>query len=298
MRKATNRALKIKIIVLLIAVSTILFCITKVYSSDPLREMHIRDFKSCNTNPLVINSKKIGDYNVIIYQADDWMCQGLKIQRLGNIIYSETEIDAHYFLGATWGDEDSQELIRLSGSPSPELVVSKWTGGAHCCFSLLIFEIGNEFRKIATIEGGNFQPRFEDVDGDGVSEVKVGDDFLAYHFSSFASSAIADVTLKYTAGQYEVSVEHMLRLPTDWVTLAKKIPGWQKELRNSGNPDYPPPSFIQTITDLVFSGNKVIALQLLDYTWPMGLPGKNEFWSSYEEALRNSRYYGELEMRL
>lgn len=297
MRKINSCLFKSKIFFSLITVFSTLFCVARVYSSDERLETIESDAEICKTNPLAIETKEFGEYTVTFYQVDDWICQRLEIQRLGKIVYSEAEVDAHFFFGADW-TERGQPLIHLRGGNSPELVISKWTGGAHCCFSVLVFDIGSEFRKIDEIEGGNYYPYFEDIDGDGVMEVKVGDDFLASRFSSFASSAIADVTLTYSNDRYEVSSAHMVKAALNWGSLKKQIRSWQKELRERSKPDYPPPAFIQSVTDLVFTGNKAVALELIDRTWPTDVPGKIEFLTSYEEALQDSRYYSDFQNQL
>lgn len=297
MKKINSTILKNKILFSLVTICATFVCMTRVYSSDVLTEMQEREKEICNTNPIVINTKEFDDYKVTIYQVDDWLCQRLEIQRRGEVVYSKAEVDAHFFFGAKW-DEDGQALMHLTGRNSPELVITNWTGGMHCCFSLLVFEVGSEFKKIAEIEGGNYYPFFEDVDGDGIQEVKVGDDFLAYVFSSFAFSAIAEVTLKYSSGRFEVSAAHMVKSPPDWDSLVKKIPRWQKEIRERENPDFPPQEFIQAITNLIFSGNKEIAMELVQRTWPVDIQGKDEFLASYEEALHSSQYYGAFEKQL
>jgi len=57
------------------------------------------------------------------------------------------------------------------------------------------------------------------------------------------------------------------------------------------DPDWPPQSFIQTLTDLVFTGNGDRATEFVSQAWPTGLAGKEEFVKSYKEALSESRYY-------
>jgi hypothetical protein len=73
--------------------------------------------------------------------------------------------------------------------------------------SLLVFNLGSKFEKVAEIYGGNFDPEIIDLDRDGIPEIRVTDDFLAYRFSSFAYSATADVILKYANGRCSVASE-------------------------------------------------------------------------------------------
>ena len=136
-----------------------------------------------------------------------------------------------------------------------------------------------------------------DLNHDGIPEIRVLDDFLAYRFSSFAYSAKAEVVLKYTAGNYSVAPELMKRAAPSWGALNAKIPGWRRILREHSDPEWPPPSLIQTMTDLVFTGNENVAYDLVERVWPPDLAGKAGFLSSYRAALATSKYYAEFKKR-
>ena len=236
--------------------------------------------------------KKSGDYRVRISYANDRTCQRLDILKRGQLVFRDEGIDNHYFLGNEDGGGDRRSTMKLIGQ-GVQLVVKKWTGGAHCCNSLLIFDLGTKFRKISEIYAGNFDADIVDLNHDGIPEIRVVDDFLAYRFSSFAYSANAEVVLKYQAGNYVVASELMRRPAPPWGSLNVKIPKWQRLLRAHSEPDWPPPSLIQTMTDLVFTGNERVAFDLVDRVWPPDVVGKADFLKAYREALTESRYYAE-----
>ncbi|MBI4404303.1 MAG: hypothetical protein HY537_09095 [Deltaproteobacteria bacterium] len=239
--------------------------------------------------------KKIGDYRIIISYANDRMCQRFDLLKREQIVFHEEGIDNHYFLG---GDDSNKHFLRKLTGHSTQLVVKRWTGGAHCCTSLLIFDLGREFRKIAEIYGGNFDPKIIYLDHDGISEIRIMDDFLAYRFSSFAYSATADVVLRYTNGHYSVAPEFMKKPVPSQRALDAKIPLWEKLLRKKNASDWPAPPLIQTLTDLIYTGNKKVAFDLLDRAWPADVAGKADFLKSYQEALNESKYYAEFERKL
>jgi hypothetical protein len=211
------------------------------------------------------------------------------IRKRGRIVFRELGTDNHYYFGADPSGDERNYTMKLIGR-GRQLVLSKWTGGAHCCYSLLIFNLGREFKKIAEILGGNFSPEFVDPNRDGIPEIKVTDDFLAYAFSSFADSALGSVILKYSNGQYLLAEEFMKRPPSTPKPWAKYFPAWRKDLKEKG-PDWPPESFIQALTNLVFTGNAREGRRFVDRVWPKDIEGKEAFLSSYKEALADSRYY-------
>ena len=245
------------------------------------------DQNLCSKDIEQIVERKNRDYSIKIFYANDRTCQRIDIINQGQTVFHEEGSDYHYFLGTNGSGRYA--LGNLIGRGT-QLVVKRWTGGAHCCTSLLIFDLGSDFRKLAEIDGGNFEPEIVDIDHDGIPEIRITDDFLAYRFSSFASSATGDVVLKYSNGHYTVAPEFMIRQPPSRKALDAKIPLWKNLLRKKG-PDWPPPQMIQTLTDLIYTGNRDLAFELLNRAWPADVIGRSEFLESYQAALNDSKYY-------
>ena len=105
------------------------------------------------------------------------------------------------------------------------------------------------------------------------------------------------VVLKYSDGQYRVSAELMKKLPPNFNHWKPKIKSWKNDLRRK-DPEWPPPSLIQTMTDLIFTGNRKEAFDLIHSIWPPDVSGKNDFLTAYEEALKQSNFYPEFEKQL
>ena len=250
----------------------------------------------CKDNPVVVEEKTYQDYQVKISSAGDGDCHLLDIERQGKVLYHDEEIGGHFYFGADF-EKGVDPFVRLTGQNDPNLVFSKWTGGAHCCFSLHVFELDKDLREIANVDGGNFYPVLEDIDHDGIAEIRVTDDALAYLFSSFASSAAGDVVLKYSNHEYRVAAEYMVKTAPELDIFNKKIKTWRKMLRKHA-PDWPPPSLIQTVTDLFYTGNARAAFALVDRTWPSDVAGKEDFLKAYEEVLEKSRYYQEFQKQI
>ncbi len=249
-------------------------------------------------------TKQFDVYKITIGRDRESLCHFVEVKKQGQVIYRDQEIGSHFYFGANVDKKDSP-FRRLLPGGHLNFILSKWTGGAHCCFSLQIFDLENGFSKVADIEGGSSVPTFKDIDGDGSLEIEVEDDFLVYRFSSFVSSAIGHVVLKYRDGQYVVASEIMRKAPISIGSLIRKITSWQKTLKkiseSEWSPEFPqelPRPFMQAITDLTFSGNKKTALKLIELVWPKDRPGKDAFVKAYEEALRESRFYPEFEKQL
>jgi hypothetical protein len=89
----------------------------------------------------------------------------------------------------------------INGDGQPEAVILTWSGGAHCCFGLQVYSLGDRARPILAPEPSNCDGRFEDLDGDGRLEYLSCDDAFAYAFCPFAFSPLPRVVLRYDAAQ-------------------------------------------------------------------------------------------------
>ncbi len=248
----------------------------------------------CHNNSVIIKEISYKTYYVKISRDEEHLCRSIEIERDGQLAYRDEEIGTYYFPGADF-EEIGNPFVYLTNQDEPYLVFSKWTGGMHCCYSLHIFKIADDFKKIAEIDGGNFYPVLMDINNDGILEIEVTDDFLAYQFSSFAFSATGKVILKFSEDSYHVAPEYMIKSVPDLNNFNNQISSWKNKFHDDETGESPPPSLVQVITDLVFSGNKQTAFHLVDRSWPPNLEGKKEFLDSYEQTLRTSRFYREFE---
>lgn len=83
----------------------------------------------------------------------------------------------------------SAEVQPLRPGGLPELVVSAYSGGAHCCTTNLIYTQDNgRFENIGVLDMGNYGVNFADLNGDGTKELVVYSDTLAYYDWSYAAS--------------------------------------------------------------------------------------------------------------
>lgn len=91
------------------------------------------------------------------------------------------------------GMETLLEIAEMDASnPYPEVIISHYTGGAHCCNKVEVISsdsTGNQWRSLdlGTFDGGPHP--LADVDGDGRSEFVDVDNRFLYQFSSYAGSA-------------------------------------------------------------------------------------------------------------
>lgn len=89
----------------------------------------------------------------------------------------------------------------LTGEGHPDAVIEIYTGGAHCCFSTLIYDLGPEITKVLETPLSNCSGSFQDLTGDGRPEYVTCDDLFAYMYCPYAGSPAVQVIMVYQPGR-------------------------------------------------------------------------------------------------
>lgn len=221
----------------------------------------------------------------------------LILRQANYIVFEEAEIDNHYYFGNYFDDFASLDNYSgrdITGKKIPNLIVSNWTGGAHCCHFLHIFELGKKIKKLITIDARSSSIHLIDLDHDGFPEIEFWDGSIDYQFASFAGSPGGKVILKFQKDHYEVATHLMDKpLPTD-----KKLDSLKKKIRTAfakRNTPSLPYELLKTLMDLSYSGHFNFALKFVDEVWPKEKYGLEKFKSEFSQALQDSAYWKEFQ---
>jgi len=263
------------------AIFFILIFVTNAISSGPKKEM--------------LDSKTIGHYQVSVERNKSEMVQRFIIKKDKKVIYEEGEIGSYYWIGNHFDELSKKNNLYnvrdLTGNGTPDLVMTSWNGGAHCCNTLTIFEMKEkEIKKIVSIDGGSYGFTIEDIDNDGLVEIEFSDWPIDYLFNSFAHSAQGRVVLKVVDGQYRVAKELMYKNKPDGKNLLKLKKEIQKDFFNNHS-ELLPYSFLKLMMDLSYSGHKEFALEIADDIWPRNKVGLKKFKTEFSKALGESIYW-------
>ncbi len=181
----------------------------------------------------------------------------------------------------------------ITGRGVPNLVISEWSGGAHCCYYYHVFEIGKRFRKIATIDAAHGENSvFREVEGEKGLVFATWDFAFAYWNASFAASPAPQVYLRYKNGKYGFARELMVKpapIPSflsDAIARIRSDEAWKK--------DGPPVLLWETMLDLIYSGNARAARDLFHEAWPPAIQGKDKFLKEFRKQLSESVYWKEV----
>ena len=98
----------------------------------------------------------------------------------------------------------SVTLKDLDGNKTPEVIISTFSGGAHCCTNFTFYTwLNNRFVKTETgfLDGGG--GRLEDLDGDAKLEFISSDNSFYYAFDSYAGSFPPSQIYAFNNGKLE-----------------------------------------------------------------------------------------------
>ena len=126
----------------------------------------------------------------------------------------------------------------VNGDGFADLVVSAWSGGAHCCYSSGIYSVGETVRPVLVLETGNCGPgELEDLDGNGTREFITCDDQWAYAYCSFADSPFPRVIYSYDATRSMYVIDTPRFAGSYREQLAEALDDAQEWMSRSGGKD-------------------------------------------------------------
>ena len=257
--------------------------------------------------------KKVNGYEIKSYATSEDEKDGygsyLLIQKNGklfDVLKSGSLVGDGFNFGENPADYDysggkkSANLMRTTvdktGDGTPDVAVGFYTGGAHCCFNLHIFELGNdEVRKLPTIEGNDSDVIAIGKNQKGSLILQTGDSNFAYWLTSFAGSPIPTVILTYQNGEFRPDAKLMNKPVPSLTVLKRKAAKAKKEMGltpytgadNDGFLD----AFWGEMLDMMYSGNETAAWQYFDLVWDSRKPGKEKFKQDFLQKLNESEYW-------
>jgi hypothetical protein len=107
--------------------------------------------------------------------------------------------------GATGAKASSVQIIDLDHIGQPNVILSLFTGGAHCCSvqQIFTFDPGTMTYGETEHDFGDPGTRIEDLSHDGRFEFVTADDRFAYAFTDFAASGLPLQILTFTGSHFQ-----------------------------------------------------------------------------------------------
>ncbi len=247
--------------------------------------------------PILEDEELYADYIVRVYSSIYKDNQYLIVLQDGHEVYHLKAFKV--YLGYMYKNEPefNNEMIKIgkdiTGRGFPNMVVTEWSGGAHCCFNFYIFELGKSFRLVDKLDAGDGDlSHFADLDSDGLLEFVTADWTFAYWNSSFAGSPAPKVILRFDNDKYHLARDLMRKPSPSAEEIESKV---HSVLTNAKwKEGKPPVDLWSEMLDLIYSGHLGFAWEFFDKAWAKGVPGKKKFLKAFRSQLSKSQYYGEL----
>ncbi len=217
----------------------------------------------------------------------------IEIRKEGVPVFSK---EGFYFhIGSiAQGDTETLESTDITGDGRADLVISEYTGGAHCCLLLHIFKLEPKFRYIQSINAKHSNVYFQNLDADPALELVMQDWTFAYWNTAFAESPAPEVILKYNGGNYAVSPELMWTPPPGTKELDEIAAGIESSPDWHDTPKKVPVTLWAEMLDLIYTGNMSQAWILFEISWPKEVSGKQEFLNAFKAQLESSPFWKDI----
>ena len=229
---------------------------------------------SAITGP-VVDQRSLGAYTIRVVEDTASHERVVDITREGRRVFARRSAD--------WRIEHFGE--DLTGDGQPDLLLIEFTGGLHCCTRGTVLGLGRTFREYGTIDGADGDVVLDDVDGDGIPEIKVGDFRFAYWRDvPFSDTPVPEMIYRFRDGRYEVACDLMREPEPRDATLRRQA----RALAHGWTSGDPPVDLWSAAVDYVYAGNPDAAWRLLDLAWPPGIPGHDDFLADLKGKLAGS----------
>jgi hypothetical protein len=191
----------------------------------------------------------------------------------------------------------------LTGRGHPDMFVSYYSGGAHCCTRILLFELKPDLRLLATLETGDSDiAHFERDSRSGGYSFIQWDGIFSYWHACFACSPVLKVILKPQSDDkgdlnFRLDLNEMRKEPPterEWreVDLPQARAAFAPE--NSFDNYFVGSDLWKLMLNWIYGGQADLAWRLVDEAWPAQKAGRSQFLKDFCGQLARSEYWNDL----
>jgi hypothetical protein len=188
---------------------------------------------------------KYGQYDIRIYEKSDsdqesLFTRGSSLEILEGTRRVWQQTGGAYFIGKMYSKDPDADLVTPGvdsvGDGQLDLVISEYSGGAHCCLTFHLFELEPKFRKIGPIDAkdGDVGPHFVQVAGTPGLAIQIKDWTFSCWKTEYARSRAPTVILVYSDDEYRVAPDLMRSEAPTIKDLEERATKVRKDSEQSG----------------------------------------------------------------
>lgn len=179
----------------------------------------------------------------------------------------------------------------------PYLVFNSWSGGAHCCAGITVYELAPQFKKSFALEIGN-NVVMSQAAPDKDYYFQVVDSEFQYWHTSYAESAHILIELQRSKGKFKIIPKNKIVDEVEILSIAKSIydnTSYWETIELSKNEPYYPGKLTEEVVNLIYLNKPELALKFIDIAWNPKNPYKEQFKKDLKEKLKSHTYWLQLE---
>ena len=233
---------------------------------------------------VVEEEQHIGGYIIQLWRntaEDGWGFDNVATISTGG--ETQARIEGASAIGAHTG-------IDITGEGHPDVIIETYTGGAHCCFGTIVYDLGPTLTKVLDSPQSNCAGYFEDLNGDSALEFVTCDDLFAYTYCPYAASPVVTAILQYTPGDGFVAASPSFGHQYEDQFVRHREMAEGAEPGEFGEWDGTTKcAVLPLVLDHLYSGQTVQAWTELDRLYEH--PDKALFWAEIENGVGGSSLY-------
>tara|TARA_Y100001934_G_scaffold114756_2_gene140469 strand:+ start:26643 stop:27404 length:762 start_codon:yes stop_codon:yes gene_type:complete len=177
----------------------------------------------------------------------------------------------------------------ITGDGAPNMVVSAYSGGAHCCSTYHVFALPPEVKQLAAVETHDSSGRFVAYDAQTALVIETGDNTFAYWNIYFAALPDPTILLAWNGDAYEPATDLMATPVPSAEGLKQKADAVAAS--DQWTADQMDPDLWREMLDLIYTGHNELAWEFFENGWPHGREGKEDFRTNFRCQLAQSPYW-------
>jgi hypothetical protein len=281
---------------------TFMLGITAVLAAGPLQaQTAAADPAAACSAKNQSDSAKVGTFTFIAYASDAGAC--LQVVSGGKVVFRHAVDSFQSFtLGQPAVAEDNIPAVAngtdVTGRGHPDMIVSLFSGGAHCCTSHLVFELAPAFRLLATINDADDDlAHFELDPRDHRYNYYTADWTFAYWPTCFACSPSELVILRYAddanGGAFHLALDRMRKAAPSPAQWSAEVAAVHTAVTKSAVDDIGQ-ALWGVVLDLIYAGHSDLAWKFVDAAGPAAQQKPFPALSDFCSLLKKSPYWPDL----